>query len=334
MNGSPRCPRLSARMRRRPAWRSARIALAGAIAAGLLVAGVAAALLVSAGGPARPPAPNRAVLTAARRRRVVHHHPKPHVARHWVPAPNSPWQWVLDHPISLGSSSDMGTSGTTYAGGRAPAPVVYDIDGFDNSAATVNALHRLHKRVICYLSAGTWEAWRPDAGQFPAALRGNADPGWTGENWLDVGPSPYLGTLERIMGNRLAMCRAKHFDAVELDNMDVAENNSGFGISIAQDNAYVRWLASRAHALGLGVGQKNYFDQAPALVHTMDFLISEQAFQYGNYGQLTPYRHATRPSSRPSIRTRAPTRRATAGSPTPWGSTPTCSPPTWTAASG
>ena len=90
----------------------------------------------------------------------------------------------------------MGTHGTLSTGARASSPQVDDIDGFDNSASTVNRLHALHKRAICYISVGTWENWRPDASRFPAALRGAADPGWTGEQWLNISPrGRYYRTL-------------------------------------------------------------------------------------------------------------------------------------------
>jgi len=249
---------------------------------GLLTAAIVMCLtaLVAATFLASSPA----ILSAAKGK-VAHRK----VIRHWVPAARTSWQWELDHPLNAHSAGDMGTNGSLFTGARAAAPQVYDIDGFDNTAATVNLLHREHKRVICYLSVGTWENWRPDASAFPAALRGNADPGWVGEQYLDIGPSRYLGRLEAIMYRRLVMCRSKHFDGVEFDNMDVAENNSGFNITIGQDNAYVRWLAAKAHSLGLAAGQKNYFDQSPALVRSMDFMISEQCFQYGNCSQVLPY---------------------------------------------
>ena len=43
---------------------------------------------------------------------------------------------------------------------------MWDIDGFDNSAATITAIHA-HSKVVCYLSAGSYEGWRPDAAQLP-----------------------------------------------------------------------------------------------------------------------------------------------------------------------
>ena len=241
-------------------------------------------------------------MLGAATRKVVH----PKVIRHWVPAARTSWQWELDHPLSLRSAADMGTSGTLYTGPRAAAPQVYDIDGFDNTAAVVNALHRAHKRVICYLSVGTWEGWRADAAQFPTGLLGSADPGWTNERYLDVSPAGrYYGRLQAIMYRRLLMCHAKHFDGVEFDNMDVAENNSGFAISIGQDNAYVRWLAAKAHALGMAAGQKNYFDQAGALVRSMDFMVSSSASRTGPAVSSRRTCVRTRPCSRPSTKTKA-----------------------------
>jgi hypothetical protein len=267
--------------------RHARLGGALAVVAACITVVIASVMLTTPGTPTRSGA--RVTLTAAKHRG----HRKPKIVRHWVPAARTSWQWELDHPLNLGSASDMGTNGTLYTGGPAPAPQVYDIDGFDNGAATVNRLHALHKRVICYLSVGTWETWRSDASRFPAALRGSADPGWSGEQWLNISPrGRYYRTLQAIMYSRLVMCKAKHFDGVELDNIDVAENSSGFPVTIAQDNAYVTWHAARAHALGLAVGQKNYLDQSRALVRSMDFLVSEQCYQYGACGQLATYRAA------------------------------------------
>ena len=44
---------------------------------------------------------------------------------------------------------------------------MYDIDLFETSAATVAALHAESRKVICYVNAGGWENWRPDAALFP-----------------------------------------------------------------------------------------------------------------------------------------------------------------------
>src|ERR1700749_3698774 len=67
---------------------------------------------------------------------------------------------------------------------RAPFPAVnlIETDGFDTPAATVTALHRSRagRVVVCYLDAGTWERWRPDAARYLKSLLGRPDDGWAG----------------------------------------------------------------------------------------------------------------------------------------------------------
>jgi hypothetical protein len=68
----------------------------------------------------------------------------------WHPGPRPlPWQWELDHPLNLSSSGDMGTGVAAYGGRPAAGPVIYDIDGFENPAATVSALHARGDKAIC-----------------------------------------------------------------------------------------------------------------------------------------------------------------------------------------
>jgi len=215
----------------------------------------------------------------------------------WVPNGSvpQPWQWELGHPLSLTSTADLGTAATTYTGAAAPAPTIYDVDGFDNTAATVAGLHARGAHVICYLSVGTYENWRPDAATFPAGLLGSGN-GWPGEQWLNVSPAgPYYAQLQAIMAARLQMCQSKGFDAVEFDNMDGSENSTGFSISNAQNNQYVEWLAATAHSLGLAAFQKNYVDQSTVLQPSLDGAIDEQCFQYSECSALQPYLTAHKP---------------------------------------
>lgn len=83
-------------------------------------------------------------------------------AARWQPEPGTDWQWQLS-----------GRLDTTV-----DAPV-YDIDGFDHDAAQVAELHRKGRKVICYLSTGAWEEFRPDAAKFPTAVLGKGN-GWKG----------------------------------------------------------------------------------------------------------------------------------------------------------
>ena len=45
---------------------------------------------------------------------------------------------------------------------------MYDVDLFDTPVSVVASLHARGRKVICYMSAGSWEDFRPDATRFPA----------------------------------------------------------------------------------------------------------------------------------------------------------------------
>lgn len=194
-------------------------------------------------------------------------------AAHWVPAQQLTWYWQL-----TGSPKVEPVQAT-------------DMDGFDNSAATVADFHSLGQHVICYIDVGTWENWRPDASQFPSAVLGN-DNGWPGERWLDI---RQLSVLEPIMTQRFEMCQQKGFDAVEPDNMDGYENSSGFPITAAQQLTYDTWVAQEVRSLGMAVFQKNDPDQASQLEPYFDGVVDEQCSQNSECSSYQPYLSAGKP---------------------------------------
>ena len=186
----------------------------------------------------------------------------------WQPRPGVAWQWQLNG--RLDTSVDV---------------PVYDIDGFDQSRATVGALHDEGRKVICYVSTGAWEDWRPDAKKFPKSVIGKGN-GWEGERWLDIRRTD---VLEPLMAARLDMCREKGFDAVEPDNMDGYKNSTGFPLKAADQLRYNRLVARLAHDRGMAVGLKNDLDQIPALVEDFDFAVNEQCAQYGECAAMKPF---------------------------------------------
>ncbi|CAL9416348.1 hypothetical protein SUDANB146_04752 [Streptomyces sp. enrichment culture] len=186
----------------------------------------------------------------------------------WRPRPGVAWQWQLSG--RLDTAVDV---------------PVYDIDGFDHSAETVARLHRDGRKVICYLSTGAWEDFRPDADGFPESVLGRGN-GWEGERWLDIRRTD---VLEPLMAERLDMCRDKGFDAVEPDNMDGYRNRTGFPLTAADQLRYNRLIARLAHERGMAVGLKNDLDQIPDLVGDFDFAVNEQCAQYDECEELTPF---------------------------------------------
>jgi len=196
----------------------------------------------------------------------------PEASVRWVPGPRTTWQWQLSGALDLSVAADM-----------------YDIDLFDNSADVVGRLHAVGRRAVCYFSAGSWEPGRPDAGEFPEAVKGLALEGWEQERWLDIRRLDVLGP---IMERRLDLCRRKGFDGVEADNVDGYANRTGFPLTAADQLRYNRFLADAAHARGLSIGLKNDLEQAAALEPHFDFAIVEQCFQYGECGLLDPFARA------------------------------------------
>jgi hypothetical protein len=168
---------------------------------------------------------------------------------------------------------------------------VYDIDLFDTSASTITALRAAGRKVICYFSAGSYEDWRSDAKQFPAAALGNPLDGWPGENWLDTRSA----AVRTLMAARMDMAVKKGCDAVDPDNVDGYTNKPGFPLTAATQLDYNKFLADAAHARGLAVGLKNDLDQVKSLVPSFDFSINEQCQQYSECDLLKPFVTANKP---------------------------------------
>ncbi len=186
----------------------------------------------------------------------------------WRPPVGLSWNYVLSRPVDVRIRAGM-----------------YDVDGFDTPARKVRRIHRLGRHSVCYLDAGTWERWRPDARRFPAAVLGKRN-GWPGERWLDIRRQ---GVLRPIMRRRLDMCRRKRFDGVEFDNVDGYANATGFPLTAREQLRYDEWLAGAAHRRGMSVGLKNDLGQVRRLVRWFDFAVNEQCFQYRECGRLRPF---------------------------------------------
>jgi hypothetical protein len=169
---------------------------------------------------------------------------------------------------------------------------VYDLDLFDVSADVFSQLHAQGCKVICYFSAGSWEEWRPDAGQFPESVKGNDLEGWPGEKWLDI---RQLATLGPIMATRLDLAAQKGCDGVDPDNVDGYQNDTGFPLASVDQLAYNQWIADQAHARGLAVGLKNDLGQIDELLPYFDWALNEQCFQYNECDLLLPFVQAGKP---------------------------------------
>ena len=195
----------------------------------------------------------------------------PPVSRFWSPEPGEPWQWQLTTPVD-----------TTL---NVP---VYDIDLFDNAKSVIDTLHARGRKVICYMDAGAWERYRPDAGRFPASVIGNST-GWSGEKWLDIRQVDVIGP---IIEARFDLAVSKGCDAVEPDQNNGWENNPGFPITRDESITWNKWVAAAAHRRGLSVGLKNSIGESVELQPYFDWNLNEECFQYNECKLLAPFTKA------------------------------------------
>ena len=162
---------------------------------------------------------------------------------------------------------------------------VYDIDLFDNTANMIASLHAAGKKVICYFSAGSYENWRVDAGQFPPATLGNQLKGWNGEKWVDTNAE----AVRTIMKARMDLAVNKSCDAIDPDNIDAYDNNNGLSLSQADAVSYVTFLAAEAHKRGMASGLKNGGKILSRVVGVTDFQVNEQCVQFGECATFRPF---------------------------------------------
>ena len=178
------------------------------------------------------------------------------------------WDWQLTHPYDL----DINVK-------------VLALDKDDHDRETIMGLRERGVKPVCYVSIGTWEEYRDDIGRFPEEALGKPLGEWPDERYVDI-RRPEIG---QIMKDRIADCAARGFLAVEMDNMDVYDNDSGFDLTREDALGYIREMAAFAKAQGLEVAQKNVPELVPELVSQMDFIMVEECYAYDFCDDLKPY---------------------------------------------
>lgn len=196
----------------------------------------------------------------------------------WKPTAGTTWQYE----IGVTSPSDYSTTPAT----------AFSIDLEGTPSTTITKFHSSNKKVICYFSAGTFEDWRHDASLFPVADKGTKLPEWKGERWVNTRSSK----IRDIMTSRMKSAKQKGCDALEPDNMDAYDNGGGgFGLEVKDAIDYIKFLATKAHLLGLGIGLKNAGDVVKDAVGLVDFAVNEQCVQYGECARWNPFIVANKP---------------------------------------
>lgn len=209
-----------------------------------------------------------------------------------------PWQWEIDHEISTSNANDMGTNSLTPSGSKSLTPVVYDIDGINNTASDVNNLHAMGKKVICYVevgSAGDYYGNDDGSTSYYAELKAAGDLGAKmqgyPEYYLNSNAASTISIIEKMIHDQ---CYQKGFDGVEPDLDDSYTDNTGFTISEANEVSYLATLSKYAHSLGLAWGLKNGGDGGtpttfiPNMVPYIDFAVVEEPYYLNTINYFYP----------------------------------------------
>ncbi|OGE51525.1 hypothetical protein PENARI_c013G06230 [Penicillium arizonense] len=168
---------------------------------------------------------------------------------------------------------------------------IWDIDLFDNTAATISTLQSKGRKVICYFSAGTYEDWRSDISKFDSADFGSNLDDWPGEKWLNIKST----SVRSIMTSRLDMAKEKGCDGVDPDNIDAYGNENGLGLTEADSIDFLTFLATEAHSRGMAIGLKNGGDIIGSVIDKMQWSVNEQCAEYNECDVYAAFTEVNKP---------------------------------------
>lgn len=146
---------------------------------------------------------------------------------------------------------------------------------------------------VCYINAfqaqpdalGWWQKNHPDLVLRDSSRRPVVDEDW-GEALLDTSTADKRTRLAKVVGDWISGCARSGYQAVEPDNLD-SFSRSGGRLKKADNAAFAKLLADRAHAAGLAIGQKNTADLLPDRTKIgFDFAVAEECGQYDECGDF------------------------------------------------
>ena len=192
----------------------------------------------------------------------------------------------------VAADADVRTTGA-YWDWQLTSPVDYSVDVevlvMDLTETTNMDIAQLHARgvkTVCYVSVGTAENYRDDYDLFPQSVVGKTYGDWPDERFIDIRARD---VIMPIMKARIDACAALGFDAIEPDNMDTWDNDTGFELTSDEQVRYMRELSDYARFKGLEIAQKNAPDFVADYLDRFDFAIVESCFQYDFCDAYQPY---------------------------------------------
>lgn len=162
---------------------------------------------------------------------------------------------------------------------------VFDVDAFTTPVAKVAALKARGTYTVGYFDT-SYEPFRADAAALEPYKCGKYA-GWPGQFWVDI-RKPEVKT---IMFARLDAVKAKGFDAVEADSVDVVGNTNGClpKLTAADNIKFIKDLSDYSRNIGLAFFLKNSNDLMYGLNNYYDGVIIEEC---AVYSECASYRNA------------------------------------------
>jgi hypothetical protein len=151
----------------------------------------------------------------------------------YVPPADASWQTRLDDAVDVGLEADF-----------------FYLDADLQNPADLEELHAQGRHYLCYLSAGSWESFRPDRDDFPERVLGNPLQNFPSERWLDVRDP----AVRELMARRVIALAELGCDGIPPSSLSVHAADTGFDLTLNDALDYARWLAERIHASGMSAG--------------------------------------------------------------------------------
>jgi len=186
----------------------------------------------------------------------------------YVPPPDVRWLAELDGPVDIQQDAEL-----------------FYLDAELQEPGDLAELRAQGRHYFCYLSGGSLESFRDDAGDFPEAAVGNALADYPREHWLDVRSA----TVRELMARRVTTLAGLGCAGVAPSSLALHVADTGFDLSLNDALDYARFLAERLHAAGMSAGLSGPSELTGELWPTFDFglaigcMNSTQCAEYGPF---------------------------------------------------
>ncbi len=232
-----------------------------------------------------------------------------YVAPWWTPEPGEAKNW----DIQVSPPYELTTNRAMYILDLWAVATATTIDYGDGSPVAVPAgplagkvaeLHGRGSKVICRVGTGAIRLTDPDAAKFPGATGTPPDRptapaagsviGWSTddpmERYLDVRAAS-RGMWEARMWKRFDLAKQLGCDGILHDWSDVISGDSGFTISVSDQQSFGDALATKDHERELSAGMHNGTTNplVDPFAAQFDWLFVERCGEYGDCGLARPF---------------------------------------------